>query len=259
MPRCEAIICQNPEAKAHLISQCSQPLTKLRPDSTCSFSCEEGFELQGAHTTQCSEDGQWSKAIPTCKAIGCPAPEIPTSAQISCTPSLSSLVSAVTPHPLGMVCIFSCEEGYELQGALSMECANPGQWTSTPPNCSAVRCPLLEAPENGHINCTNRESVYNSQCSFTCKQDYSLVGHELLTCDRHGNWTGEKPSCQAPQSITALASGAATGGAVLLSGMSLAMWILKRLKQKANKFELNSNSDIEAPLQVYKNSIDSLI
>uniref|UniRef100_A0A8D0D449 Selectin E n=1 Tax=Sander lucioperca TaxID=283035 RepID=A0A8D0D449_SANLU len=260
MPRCEAITCQKPEGEAHLITQCSRPSTELRPDSTCSFSCKAGFELQGAHTTQCSEDGQWSKAIPTCKAIGCPAPEIPTNAQISCTPSLSSLVSTVTPHPLGMVCIFSCDEGHELQGALSMECANPGQWTSTSPNCSAVRCPLLEAPENGHINCSNRELVYNSQCSFTCKQDYSLSGHELLTCDRHGNWTGEKPSCQAPPSpITAIASGAATGGAVLLSGMSLTMWILKRLKQKAKKFELNSNSDIEAPPQVYKNSIDSLI
>ncbi|XP_034387647.1 E-selectin-like [Cyclopterus lumpus] len=259
-PRCEAITCQNPEAGAHLVTQCSRPLTKLWPNSTCSFSCEAGFELQGAPSTQCSEGGQWSEAVPTCKAIGCPAPEIPTSAQISCSPPLSSPASTVTPHPLGTVCIFSCDEGHELQGALSMECANPGQWTSAPPNCAAVRCPLLEAPENGHINCSNSEPVLNSQCSFTCNQDYSLDGHELLTCDRHGNWTsGQKPTCQAPPSpVIAIASGVATGGA-LLSGLSLAVWILKRLKQRATKFELNSNSDIEAPPQVYKSSIDSLI
>ncbi|XP_075943919.1 E-selectin-like [Anarhichas minor] len=259
-PRCEAITCQNPEVGAHLIPQCSQPLTELWPNSTCSFSCEAGFDLQGAHSTQCSEDGQWSNAIPTCKAIGCPAPEIPTSAQISCSPSLSSPASAVTSHPLGMVCMFSCDEGHELQGALSMKCANPGRWTAAPPNCTAVRCPSLEAPENGHINCSNSEPVFNSQCSFTCNQDYLLDGHELLTCDRHGNWTtGQEPTCQAPPSpVTAIASGLATGGA-LLSGLSLAMWILKRLKQRATKFELNSNSDIEDPPQVYKNSIGSLI
>ncbi|XP_070817090.1 E-selectin-like [Chaetodon trifascialis] len=190
IPRCEAITCKNPEAEAHLIAKCSQPLTELRPDSTCSFSCEAGFELQGAPTTQCSEDGQWSKAIPTCRA---------------------------------------------------------------------VRCSLLEAPENGYINCSNSEQVYNSQCSFTCKQDFSLTGHELLTCDHHGNWTGERPTCQAPPSpVTAIASSVAAGG-TLLSGLSLAVWIMKRLRQKATKFELNSNSDIEAPPQVYKNSIDSLI
>lgn len=88
----------------------------------------------------------------------------------------------------------------------------------------------------------------------------------------------------------AIASSVTAGGAATLSG--LAIWILKRLRRKATKFELNrsdehlsllmctvicfiktfielpsscsssvfsySNSDIEAPLQVYKNSIDSL-
>lgn len=184
-----------------------------------------------------------------------------------------------------------------------------------------MKCPSLEAPENGHINCLNYE--YNSQCSFTCNQDYSLVGQKLLTCDRHGNWTGEKPTCEGETSrkkrylcssfyrmdcelgliiipvistvstspTAAIASSVTTGGAATLSG--LAFWILRKLKRKASKIELNrsdehlsllmctvicfiksfiellsscsssvfshSNSDIEAPLQVYKNSIDSLI
>ncbi|XP_029284939.1 E-selectin-like [Cottoperca gobio] len=260
MPRCEAITCQNPEGDAHIITQCSQHLTELRPGSTCSFSCEAGFELQGAHTTQCSEDGQWSKVLPTCTAMGCPAPEIPTGAQISCSLSLSSPASTVTPHPLGKVCTFICDEGHELQGAPSMECANLGRWSSTPPSCTAVRCPSLEAPENGDVNCSNAEPVYNSQCSFTCNQDHSLDGRDLLTCDRHGNWTGERPNCQAPVSqMSAIVSGSAVGGALSLTGLSLAIWILKRLRQKGSKFELNSNSDIEDPPQVYKNSIESLI
>ncbi|XP_073333242.1 E-selectin-like isoform X2 [Pagrus major] len=190
MPRCEAITCKSPDRGAHLIPQCSQSVTELRPDSSCSFSCEAGFELQGAQTIQCSEDGQWNEAIPTCR----------------------------------------------------------------------VRCPLLEAPENGHINCSDSEQAYNAQCSFTCSQDYSLHGHEVLTCDHHGNWTGEKPTCQAPPAkVAAVASGVAAGGALTVSALSLAAWILKRMKNKATKFELSSNSDIEVPPQVYKNSIDSLI
>ncbi|KAG8003638.1 E-selectin [Nibea albiflora] len=259
MPRCEAITCQIPEGDAPLNANCSQPLTELRPDSNCSFSCKEGFELQGAQIIQCSEDGEWSEAIPTCKALGCPAPKVPTSAKINCKPLLSSPASAVTPHPLGMVCSFTCDEGHELQGALSMECVNPGQWSSVPPTCTALRCPLLEVPENGQMNCSNSEPVYNTQCYFTCNQGYSLDGHELLTCDTYGNWTGENPTCQAPAPVTAIASGVTAGGVLSLSGVSLAVWLLKRLKQKASKFELSSNSDIEAPQEFFKNSVDSLI
>ncbi|XP_026161183.1 E-selectin isoform X2 [Mastacembelus armatus] len=258
MPHCEAITCRSPEGEAHLISQCSRSLNDLRPDSTCSFSCETGFELQGAHTTQCSEDGQWSAAIPACKEIRCPAPQISTGVQISCNPSLSIPFSTGTPYPFGMVCTFSCDEGYELQGALNMECAHPGQWTSTPPTCTVVTCPLLEAPENGHINCSNHEPGNSVQCSFICNDDYVLDGHELLTCDRNGNWTGERPSCQASPSQSIVVASSVAGGATLLSSLSLALWILKRLKRKATKFELNS-SDIDAPAEVYKSSTDSLI
>ncbi|XP_039985255.1 E-selectin [Xiphias gladius] len=259
MPRCEATTCQNPEGDAHLIPKCSQSPTDLQPGSTCIFSCEAGFELQGVQTIQCFENGQWSRAIPTCKAKGCPAPKTPTNGKISCSLSPSSPVSTATPHPPGMICTFSCDEGHELEGALSMECEHPGQWNSTPPTCTVVRCPVLAAPENAHMNCSDSEPAYSSRCSFTCGQDYSLDGHELLTCDRHGNWTGPIPTCQAsPSQISTIVSGVAAGG-TLFSVVSLAMWILKRLKQKSTKFELKSNSDIEAPPQFYKNSTDSLI
>lgn len=61
------IKCQHPEEEAHIITQCDKPLADLQPNSTCSFSCEPGFELQGAYIAKCSEDGQWSSATPTCK------------------------------------------------------------------------------------------------------------------------------------------------------------------------------------------------
>ncbi|KAM9385820.1 P-selectin [Pholidichthys leucotaenia] len=250
VPRCEAITCQIPEAASHLNTQCSDPLNELWPNSSCSFSCEPGFELLGAPTTKCSDDGRWNEAVPTCKAKECPAPEVPESGQISCNPS----VSFETYYPVGSVCSFSCDESHELQGELTIKCMHLGQWTSKPPTCTAVRCPLLEAPENGRINCSNSEPVYNSQCSFNCNQDYTIEGHELLTCDRNGNWTGEKPTCQAPATVTAITTGVVTGGTALLSGLSAALWILKKLREKASKFELNSNSDIEDPPQTYKSS-----
>lgn len=59
-----------------------------------------------------------------------------------------------------------------------------------------VECPVLEDPENGRMNCSHPEPVYSAQCSFKCNPEYSLDGHELLTCDGHGNWTEERPICR---------------------------------------------------------------
>ena len=169
-----AITCQDPEGAPHLITTCSSSSPELRLGSTCSFDCAAGFVLQGADSVLCSDDGRWSGAIPTCKgmeaylhtylyiqlhihwassqptrtspdvsftsfaAMECPAPEVPTSGQICCSLPLSSPASPETPHPLGMVCTFTCDEGHELEGAPSMECEHPGQWTSSPPTCTGI-------------------------------------------------------------------------------------------------------------------------
>lgn len=62
-----AITCQKPEAEAQMVIQCSK--AELQLNATCSFSCESGFDLQGANTVKCSEDGRWSEALPACKGM----------------------------------------------------------------------------------------------------------------------------------------------------------------------------------------------
>ncbi|KAM8874392.1 E-selectin [Spinachia spinachia] len=260
-PTCEPVQCPSLQQPDNGFFSCGGDADVMSSyGNTCSFSCAAGYHLVGPSEVTCTSAAVWSERKPRCEAIGCPAPKIPTGGRITCSPSLSSPASTGTSHPLGTVCTFSCDDGRELHGAFGAECENPGRWTSAPPHCKAVRCPSLEAPENGHVNCSHREPVFNSQCAFTCDPDYSLDGHELLTCDRHGNWTTtQKPTCQAPPSeVTAVAAGVAAGGA-LLSALSLAVWVVKRLKKRASKFELSSNSDIEESPQVYKNSITSLI
>lgn len=73
-------------------------------------------------------------------ARGCPVPVIPSNVQMSCSPAPSSPASAQPAHPLGVVCLFSCGEGHELQGVFSMECVNPGKWSSNPPTCTGTKC-----------------------------------------------------------------------------------------------------------------------
>uniref|UniRef100_A0A669B9J3 Selectin E n=1 Tax=Oreochromis niloticus TaxID=8128 RepID=A0A669B9J3_ORENI len=198
IPHCEAILCQNPEREAPLIMQCSDSVTELRPNSTCSFSCEEGFELQGANTIKCSEDGQWNKNIPTCKEKQCPAPEVPIHGQISCSPSLSSFVSHEATHPVGMVCIFTCDEGYVLSASPSLQCESSGNWNAS--QLCYLGCPALQNLKNGFVSCGEDADMrfsYKNTCSFSCDQGYHLVGASSVTCTSGGTWNQQIPHCEA--------------------------------------------------------------
>ncbi|XP_014840852.1 PREDICTED: E-selectin [Poecilia mexicana] len=315
IPTCKAVQCPALQGLENGALSCDTEM-RFSYRTSCSFICDPGFELQGVHSIQCSEDKRWTDAVPSCTAVQCPALldlengamtcendvemrfSYKKSCSFTCVPghrlvgpsevtcTADAEWSGTIPHceaitcqnPDGAAhmivecskpstdlgpsstCSFRCESGFELRGANTTTCSQDGQWSEALPTCNAIRCPPLEAPENGHINCSDSQPLFNSQCSFACDQDYTLDGHEILTCDRRGSWTGKNPTCQAsPASATVIATGVAGGATALVSGVSLTMWILKKMKQRASKFELNSTSDSEEPLQVYKSSDDSLI
>ncbi|XP_031641308.1 E-selectin-like [Oncorhynchus kisutch] len=124
-----------------------------------------------------------------------------------------------------------------------------------------VQCPSPVVPLGGQVSCEAPSHPWGSVCNFSCDEGYDHQGAPNMQCSRSGEWSAETPTCTAtpepPLNPTIL--GLAAGGAVSLSGLSLAAWLLKRIRQKANKIDLNSTSDIEEPLQTYRNSIDSLI
>ncbi|KAM6963005.1 E-selectin-like [Aplochiton taeniatus] len=257
IPLCIAIKCpalQKPENGAAHCGEDSK--TQFSYGSICWFSCNLGFELQGAANSKCTSEGDWSSATPTCKAKQCPPPSAPLRGQVNC---LS--ISGRAPHPQGLRCTYSCEEGHDLQGVPDIECTKSGDWSSTTPTCSVVKCPVLQAPANGNLNCSDEELIFGSQCSVTCAQGHTQHRHDFVTCDHYGNWSGELPICQAsPEPLLSPAAiGLAGAGAASLSGLFLAVWLLKRFKQKANQFDLSSISDVKDPPQVYRNSIGSLI
>ncbi|KAM7388318.1 hypothetical protein PAMP_024503 [Pampus punctatissimus] len=235
-PSCELVQCPMLSHPENGSMKCSDPLGLSSYQSTCVFTCEEGYVLVGSpsNTLQCEAPGTWNASTPFCVAIQCPALQELENGNVNCGDNTDMKFS------YGNTCSFSCVPGYNLVGQSQVTCTSAAEWSERMPRCEAVRCPLLESPKNGHINCSNSEPVYNSQCTFTCIQDYSLHGHELLKCDHHGNWTGEEPICQAPASnIFATASGVAAGGTLLLSSLALVRWLLKRLKQRAAKFDHN--------------------
>ncbi|TSW21794.1 P-selectin [Bagarius yarrelli] len=194
--------------------------------SRCMFSCNAGFRLLGVSEVTCTAAAQWNQETPSCQAVECPDLQAPQDGSVFCTDQTLRK---------GSICSFTCSEGFILKGALNTECTETGEWRTTPPTCTAVRCPELQEPNNGFINCSSQEALISTACFFSCLDGYELHEHKMLLCGPNGNWTGEVPVCRAYpvffsfSSVSALAVG--VGGTTAFSGLALVFWILSRLRK----------------------------
>ena len=62
-----------------------------------------------------------------------------------------------------------------------------------------VTCPLLNHPDNGRKSCSlgggDRVPHPNDVCTFTCDNDYQLMGSQMRTCQSDGSWSGNNATC----------------------------------------------------------------
>uniref|UniRef100_A0A8C9R9C5 E-selectin n=1 Tax=Scleropages formosus TaxID=113540 RepID=A0A8C9R9C5_SCLFO len=259
MPRCKAVRCQRPDERPRAVMECSHPAEDLGPDSTCGFRCHPGFALQGVETLTCGRSGQWDSAPPTCAAVKCAELVSPSHGTMDC-------IEPLGPFSYQAECSFSCEEGYQLTADSKLQCGSQGQWSDQQPQCEAVQCPPLQAPQDSTMSCSYLDMPFSfsSTCNFSCADGFELQGAASVSCTASAQWSEEMPRCKATDTPLLNAIMLTAGCAAGLSSLMLASWLLKRLRQKAKKFDLSSSSSTaddfeEDPPQRYKNSIDSLI
>ncbi|XP_037625340.1 E-selectin-like isoform X4 [Sebastes umbrosus] len=131
IPHCLAQPCPLlAEAPQHGRMNCSHPYSSFSYGSLCDVECTEGFWLRGTPTVTCNNSGNWSQDLPTCQPVQCRA--------IS---TLSSSLSMNCSHPLGNFsfgsrCLFSCEDGFSLNGSEELFCSSTGFWNASLPNCT---------------------------------------------------------------------------------------------------------------------------
>uniref|UniRef100_A0A8D2L7E0 Sushi domain-containing protein n=1 Tax=Varanus komodoensis TaxID=61221 RepID=A0A8D2L7E0_VARKO len=227
-PRCEAVRCPALEDPAHGRSACSHPYGHFAYRSSCVFSCRSGFELLGPEMLNCTDQGNWTGAAPTCEGLGgglgaadCSPPLQGVPPESLCHPRrirggqvlrslglrfgpasgiqapwllLSPAFSSRYSAACGITCSSSVRGGppsARLRNALAF----PPHALSSPP---ATRCPGLLAPLNGHMNCTHPHGdfSFDSGCSFSCDVGFSRVGPEMLQCTPLGEWTKTVPTCE---------------------------------------------------------------
>ncbi|NWW80776.1 LYAM3 protein, partial [Climacteris rufus] len=191
-PECtDAVQCAKLEPKGvHM--NCSHPYGDFSYNSTCEFACQEGFERRGVSMLQCLPSQQWSADIPTCTAITCPVLSAPDRGQLNCSHLHGDFA-------FGSTCAFSCQTGFVLMGPESRECTARGTWTGNKPQCEAIACPVLRAPDQGELNCSHLHGsfTFGSTCAFSCQMGFVLMGPQSRECTATGTWTGNAPHCEA--------------------------------------------------------------
>ncbi|KAB1260473.1 P-selectin [Camelus dromedarius] len=190
-PQCVAVQCPPLKTPEQGSMTCLHPEEAFQYQSSCSFSCEEGFALAGPEVVQCTASGMWTAPAPVCKALQCQDLPVPDKAQVNCS------------HPFGAfryqsACSFTCDNGFLLVGASELQCLDTGDWSDPSPECQAIKCPELFAPERGSLDCsdTRGEFIVGSTCHFSCNKGFRLEGSDHVECTASGRWTAPPPTCE---------------------------------------------------------------
>ncbi|XP_072686626.1 P-selectin isoform X3 [Canis lupus baileyi] len=191
-PRCVATQCPPLKTPEQGSMNCLHSVEAFQYQSSCHFSCEEGFALVGPEVVQCTASGMWTAAAPVCEAVACGPLKSPVHGSMDCSPSSRAFQYNTS-------CRFHCAEGFRLEGADLVQCTDLGQWTAPAPACQALQCQDLLAPNKAQVNCSHPFGAfrYQSTCSFTCDEGLLLVGASMLQCSGTGNWSAPPPECQA--------------------------------------------------------------
>eukprot|EP00071_Canis_lupus_P043007 XP_022276564.1 complement component receptor 1-like protein isoform X1 [Canis lupus familiaris] len=170
------------------------------PGQEVFYSCEPGYELQGAASLRCTPQGDWSPAAPRCEGK-------------SCADFLDQLPNGHVLFPislqLGAKVSFVCDEGFRLQGSSASYCVLVGTeslWNNSVPVCEQIFCPNPPSILNGHHTGTSWGRIpYGKEITYTCDHHptrgmiFKLIGESTIFCtsDNQGNgiWSGPAPHC----------------------------------------------------------------
>uniref|UniRef100_A0A3Q3RJK8 E-selectin n=1 Tax=Mastacembelus armatus TaxID=205130 RepID=A0A3Q3RJK8_9TELE len=120
------------KAPQHGHMNCSHPHSPFGYGSHCDFKCNEGFLVRGVPVITCNNSGQWSQDLPTCQLLQCEViSTLPLPLSMNCSHPLGNF-------SFGSQCLFTCKDGFSLNGTKVLHCSSPGLWSDRLPNCTGM-------------------------------------------------------------------------------------------------------------------------
>ncbi|KAI4872519.1 hypothetical protein NFI96_025148, partial [Prochilodus magdalenae] len=188
-PQCKAIQCPEPHRVEN--GHHDEPSQETyRYGQVLTYSCMQGFKLEGTSTITCSDDETFRPSPPQCLAIRCPEPHHVENGQHD-QPSQET-------YRYGQVLTYSCMQGFKLEGTSKITCSDDETFHPSPPQCLEITCGTPDVL-NGTITGEKALSYrYNSRVQYSCNTGYRSVGDSHLVCKENG-WNPPPPQCKAIQ------------------------------------------------------------
>ncbi|NXX28168.1 CR1L protein, partial [Nicator chloris] len=173
--------------------------TNLTFGSQLTFSCNEGYRLQGKKEITCvikSGGVDWSGTLPYCERIPCEPPPKIANGEYE---ERDSYVyqSSVTYRCLGVP---RGSEPFSLVGSDTIHCTSDahsnGVWSGPPPECRVVKCEDPRVENGRKTSGFQLPYRYKSTVMFECHEGYFMVGAEVITCEANNTWVPPKPTCE---------------------------------------------------------------
>nr|XP_054764191.1 uncharacterized protein LOC129270881 isoform X1 [Lytechinus pictus] len=194
LPTCEIETCGVPQLLLPLSTSCPMG-QQVGYNTSCEFSCENGYTLQGMSPLSCLASGNFSNDIPTCNIVSCSLPEVfseELSSSVNCDAG-STIVFNTT-------CSFECSIGYSLIGVENTTCQTDGLLSAAVPYCNVVTCSIPMFPANlttSNTQCGEEMTIdYNTLCMYECQPGYDLIGNTSIGCQANGELSTDLPTCQ---------------------------------------------------------------
>ncbi|XP_019628232.1 PREDICTED: sushi, von Willebrand factor type A, EGF and pentraxin domain-containing protein 1-like [Branchiostoma belcheri] len=120
----------------------------LPVNTTCSYQCSSGYELEGESNRVCQLGGNWTdNSQPICRAVRCSPLLRPTNGDV-----IPETCYNGQPEYGGPGCIFICDPGYTLNGSQILECTALKEWSFAQPTC-------VQDQTAPYISCPGRVTV----------------------------------------------------------------------------------------------------
>ncbi|KAI1888388.1 hypothetical protein AGOR_G00184630 [Albula goreensis] len=194
VPMCRPIVCSAPKE----IANGNVFYTQLQFSQAVTYSCHQGFRLEGPKTLSCLATGEWDRETPVCSQIYCTPPK----------PIENGFVEGMD-HKFGVTIFYSCFPGYQLVGQNHLTCEETG-WSSPTPSCVLTDCglpPHIDFGDYIKILDPNSEAFggagagaelsfrHGAVIAYRCHSGYELSVALPLACQEDGQWNGTAPVC----------------------------------------------------------------
>ncbi|XP_028437704.1 complement receptor type 1 [Perca flavescens] len=200
-PSCEEIskvetTCSTPPAVANSVSSAGG-VSVYWVGEYVSFTCSQGFQLDGAQRVTCGPGGVWHPKPPQClPKTGSPDVKRGCGVPVNHN-SKASLADKYIKRPSfasGERVHYVCAVGYIQAGGSRYRTCIEGKWTQLQLKCDRKSCGSAGEITNGQFIYTGVE--FGDTATAVCDEGYNLVGQATRNCMSKG-WDGREPACEA--------------------------------------------------------------